>query len=182
MARETVYDFIVIGAGAAGEAAGHEARRLGASVLVVERELVGGSCPFWACMPSKALLHAAGIHHLGGDYSWRHASNFRDWITSREHRKVSDDSGHIKSLEKAGAKVAKGTAEITGPGAVRISSAGKTGAQRQGTQPDHRRGHALDRARPSGYRQDQAMDEPRGHVHSEPAQEPAGDGRRTDGR
>ncbi len=125
MARDTTYDFIVIGAGAAGEAAGHEARRLGASVLVVERELVGGSCPFWACMPSKALLHAAGIHHLGGDYSWRHASNFRDWITSREHRKTSDDSGHIKSLEKAGAKVAKGTAQVTGPGAVRISSTGK---------------------------------------------------------
>ena len=125
MARETVYDFVVIGAGAAGEAAGHEARRLGASVLVVERELVGGSCPFWACMPSKALLHGAGIHTLGADYSWRRASNFRDWITSREHRKTSDDSGHIKALEKAGAKVAKGIAEITGPGAVRISSAGK---------------------------------------------------------
>ena len=125
MARDSTYDFIVIGAGAAGEAAAHEARRLGASVLVVERELVGGSCPFWACMPSKALLHAAGIHHLGGDYSWRHASNFRDWITSREHRKTSDDSGHIESLEKAGAKVAKGTAQVIGPGSVRISSTGK---------------------------------------------------------
>jgi pyruvate/2-oxoglutarate dehydrogenase complex dihydrolipoamide dehydrogenase (E3) component len=125
MARNSVYDFIVIGAGAAGEAAGHEARRLGASVLVVERELVGGSCPFWACMPSKALLHAAGIHALGGDYSWRRASNFRDWITSREHRKTSDDSGHIKALEKAGAKVANGSAVITGPGAVRISRTSK---------------------------------------------------------
>ena len=76
-------------------------------------------------MPSKALLHAAGIHHLGGDYSWRHASNFRDWITSREHRKTSDDSGHIKALEKAGAKVAKGAAEITGPGAVRVTARAK---------------------------------------------------------
>jgi dihydrolipoamide dehydrogenase len=55
-----VDDFVVIGAGAAGEAAAHEARRRGASVTVVERELLGGSCPFWACMPSKTLLHAAG--------------------------------------------------------------------------------------------------------------------------
>ena len=49
---------------AAGEAAAYEARRLGASVAVVDRELFGGSCPFWACMPSKALLHAAAV--VGG--------------------------------------------------------------------------------------------------------------------
>ena len=77
------FDLIVIGAGAAGEAATHYARSRGASVAVIDRALFGGSCPFWACMPSKALLHAAGIHAVGGDYSWRHASNFRDWITSR---------------------------------------------------------------------------------------------------
>ena len=47
-------------------------------------------------MPSKALLHAAGIHAKGGGYSWRHASNFRDWITSREKRDWPDDSGHVK--------------------------------------------------------------------------------------
>ena len=120
------FDFIVIGAGAAGEAAAFEALRLGQSVAIVERELVGGSCPFWACMPSKALLHAAGIHAVGGDYSWRHASNFRDWITSREKpRKTSDDSGHVRRLEKAGATVVRGTARITGPGAVEVASQDK---------------------------------------------------------
>ncbi|MGI8929523.1 MAG: FAD-dependent oxidoreductase, partial [Candidatus Limnocylindrales bacterium] len=41
----TEYEFVIIGAGAAGEAAAHEAIRLGASVAVVERELAGGSCP-----------------------------------------------------------------------------------------------------------------------------------------
>jgi dihydrolipoamide dehydrogenase len=53
------FDFVVIGAGAAGEAAAHAARERGASVAVVERELFGGSCSFWACIPSKSLLHAA---------------------------------------------------------------------------------------------------------------------------
>ncbi len=119
------FDFVVIGAGAAGEAAAFEALRLGASVAIVERELVGGSCPFWACMPSKALLHAAGIHAVGGDYSWRHASNFRDWITSREKRRTSDDSGHVARLEKAGGTVVRGTARITGPGAVHVTARGK---------------------------------------------------------
>jgi flavin-dependent dehydrogenase len=42
------FDFVIIGAGAGGEAAAHEARRLGASVAIVDRELFGGSCPFWA--------------------------------------------------------------------------------------------------------------------------------------
>lgn len=114
-------DFIVIGAGPAGEAAAQEARRLGASVAVVERELVGGSCPFWACMPSKALLHAAGIHAVGGAYSWRKASLFRDWVISREKRRMPDDTSHVATLEKAGAEVVRGTAQITGPGAVLVT-------------------------------------------------------------
>ena len=43
------YQIAIIGAGAAGEAAAHYARTKGASVAIVDRELFGGSCPFWAC-------------------------------------------------------------------------------------------------------------------------------------
>ena len=78
------YDIVVIGAGPAGEAATHYARSREASVAVVDRELFGGACPFFACMPSKALLHAAAVHHGGGDYPWPKASDFRDWMISRE--------------------------------------------------------------------------------------------------
>ena len=53
------FDFIVIGAGPAGEAAAYKARELGASVAVVERDLFGGSCPHWGCVPSKTLLNGA---------------------------------------------------------------------------------------------------------------------------
>ena len=77
------FDFVVIGAGASGEAAAHYARGRGASVAIVDRDLFGGSCPFWACMPSKTLLHAAEVHSHGGDYPWQKASDRRDYMINR---------------------------------------------------------------------------------------------------
>ncbi len=114
------FDFVIIGAGGGGEAAAHEARRRGATVAVVDRELFGGSCPFWACMPSKALLHAAGIHAVGGDYPWPKASDRRDYMINREGSNWPDDSGHVTSLETAGAEVIRGEAQVTGPGTIRV--------------------------------------------------------------
>ena len=115
------FDFVIIGAGAAGEAAAHEARRRGASAAIIERELFGGSCPFWACMPSKSLLHAARIHKLGGDYEWPRPSDRRDWMISREHRDWPDDASHVRSLTEAGAEALRGEATIAGPGVVRVA-------------------------------------------------------------
>ena len=46
------YDIVIIGAGEAGQAAAHLARRGSASVAIIDRELFGGSCPFWACIAS----------------------------------------------------------------------------------------------------------------------------------
>lgn len=114
------FDFVIIGAGGAGEAAAHEARRRGASVAIVDRELFGGSCPFWACMPSKTLLHAAGIHTIGGDYPWPRASDRRDYMINRIERSWPDDGGHVRSLEGAGAEVIRGEATVVGPGRVRV--------------------------------------------------------------
>ena len=114
------FDLVVIGAGTAGEAAANYARSKGASVAIVDRALFGGSCPFWACMPSKALLHAAAVHHAGGDYPWTKASDFRDYMISREKRDEPDDSGHVKSLEEAGATVIRGSASLAGAGRVRV--------------------------------------------------------------
>ena len=53
---EQVYDVVVLGAGAVGENAADRATRTGLSVAIVEKDLVGGECSYWACMPSKALL------------------------------------------------------------------------------------------------------------------------------
>ncbi len=51
-----LYDVIVVGAGSTGTNVAWYARDNGLSVAVIERELVGGECSYWACIPSKALL------------------------------------------------------------------------------------------------------------------------------
>jgi dihydrolipoamide dehydrogenase len=119
------YDFVIIGAGASGEAAAYLARDRGASVAIVDRELVGGSCAFWACMPSKSLLHDAGVHVLRSTHSWQQASDRRDWMINREHIEWPDDSSHVKGLETAGARVLRGTAHVERPGRVRVSKDGE---------------------------------------------------------
>ena len=65
------YDLIAIGGGSAGLAAARFARRLGLSVALVERDRIGGDCTWTGCVPSKALLKAAGLA-----YDMRSASRF----------------------------------------------------------------------------------------------------------
>src|ERR1700761_9219902 len=60
MADET-YDVIVIGAGPTGENVADRAVKGGLTAVIVESELVGGECSYWACMPSKALLRPADV-------------------------------------------------------------------------------------------------------------------------
>jgi pyruvate/2-oxoglutarate dehydrogenase complex dihydrolipoamide dehydrogenase (E3) component len=60
VADET-YDVIVIGAGPTGENVADRAVRGGLTAMIVEAELVGGECSYWACMPSKALLRPADV-------------------------------------------------------------------------------------------------------------------------
>jgi pyruvate/2-oxoglutarate dehydrogenase complex dihydrolipoamide dehydrogenase (E3) component len=115
------FDLVVIGAGPAGESAAFAARERSASVAVIDRDLFGGACPFFACMPSKSLLHSAAVHAAGGDYPWKRASERRDWMINRVDRDYPDDASHVKDLEAAGAVVMRGTARLDGPGMVVVS-------------------------------------------------------------
>lgn len=121
------YDVVIIGAGPAGEAAAHKARSLGATVAVVDRDLFGGSCPHWGCIPSKSLLNGAARRACGDDYPWTRASDRRDYMINRVGRDYPDDSGHVRALEDAGADTLRGEARLDGPGRVAVRLAGDAG-------------------------------------------------------
>jgi pyruvate/2-oxoglutarate dehydrogenase complex dihydrolipoamide dehydrogenase (E3) component len=116
------FDFVVIGAGPAGEAAANEARARGATVAVIDRRWFGGSCPFIGCLPSKSLLHGAAEHAAHPErYSWERASAARDYMVNRAPTEPEpDDSSHVRRLEEAGAICFRGSARIVGRGRVEI--------------------------------------------------------------
>lgn len=117
------YDAVVIGAGPAGRGAAGELAGEGLRVAVCERELVGGECPYWACIPSKALLRppearadarrAAGLSEP--DQRFAEVAAYRDELTRH-----LDDSSPAEALEKKGIDLHRGVARIAGPGQVEI--------------------------------------------------------------
>jgi len=115
-------DFIVIGAGPAGEAAAHEARRRKASVAIVDRLWFGGSCPHIGCIPSKSLLDSARRHHENAaTWTWQQASERRDWMVNRPLDAAEpDDHSHVKALEDDGALCYRGEARVTARGRVEV--------------------------------------------------------------
>ena len=124
------FDFVIIGAGPAGEAAAYKARARGATVAVVDRDLFGGSCPHWGCIPSKSLLNGAARRACGDDYPWQRASDRRDYMINRVGLDYPDDGGHVRGLEGAGAETVRGTARLDGPGRVVVAPVGGGGAER----------------------------------------------------
>jgi dihydrolipoamide dehydrogenase len=117
------YDFVIIGAGPAGEAAAHKARELGASVAVIDRRWFGGSCPHIGCLPSKSLLDGAARHHANpARYDWPTASAQRDYMVNRPATaEEPDDTSHVRALQKAGAVTYRGTGTIVDRGRVAVA-------------------------------------------------------------
>lgn len=107
------FDVAVLGLGSAGEIVAAELARAGRLVLGVEAGLVGGTCPYHSCMPSKVLLHDV---RLG--VPWPAAVGRRDEVT--EHR---DDTAAAAALEAAGVRVLRGTGRIREPGVLEVDAA-----------------------------------------------------------
>ena len=122
------FDFVIIGAGPAGESAAFEARRRGASVAIVDRRWFGGSCPHIGCIPSKSILNSAERHHANpASWSWQQTAERRDWmINRRPEADEPDDAAHVGPLEEAGAVVYRGDAAVPARGVVEVRHDGRT--------------------------------------------------------
>jgi dihydrolipoamide dehydrogenase len=120
------FDFAIIGAGPAGEAAAFKARELGASVAIVDRGWFGGSCPHIGCLPSKSLLDGAARHARNpATYDWPRASAARDFMVNRPPDAAEpDDSSHLAKLREAGAVAYRGTGTIADRGRLDVEHDG----------------------------------------------------------
>lgn len=130
------YDLLVIGSGAGGSVGAHFAVSLGKKVAIVERYVVGGECPNFACVPTKALLHAAEIYDMaqnGEDYGVKVTGVSFDYSKVREWKNLvvtRTGAAHgEESFKKDGLHLIKGTAKFVSDHAVEVDgkviSAGK---------------------------------------------------------
>jgi pyruvate/2-oxoglutarate dehydrogenase complex dihydrolipoamide dehydrogenase (E3) component len=125
---ESTYDVVVIGAGAVGENIADRAVQGGLTVVIVENELVGGACSYWACMPSKTLLRSGAAikaaqrvpgaaEAVTGKIDPRAVLMRRNVIT----HDWNDDS-QVKWLHRARIDLVRGHARLTGVKEVTVTS------------------------------------------------------------
>ena len=131
------YDVIVVGAGPAGEVVAGRIGDCGLSVALVERELVGGECSYWACIPSKTLLRPGDVvaearrvpgaaEAVTGAIDVEAALKQRDYMTSDW-----DDAGQLPWLEERGITLVRGAARFAGDRTVVV--AGRDGGESRWT-------------------------------------------------
>ncbi|TDN92052.1 NAD(P)/FAD-dependent oxidoreductase [Microbacterium sp. BK668] len=117
---EREYDLVVIGAGPVGENVADRARQGGLSVVVVESELVGGECSYWACMPSKTLLRAGSAVRAASDVDGaRQAVTGGVDVAAALRRRDAivhewNDSSQVKWLQGAEIDLVRGHGRLSG--------------------------------------------------------------------
>ncbi len=133
MSNQT-YDAIVLGAGPAGEVVAGKLADGGWKVAIVEKDLVGGECSYWACMPSKALLRPADVlaeaQRIPGvpvaeDAELDPAPILarRDKVIHKEGGAEPDDSGQMPWLEERGIDLFRGAGRFVGEGTIEVGDA-----------------------------------------------------------
>lgn len=130
------HDLIVLGTGVGGVEVAAQAAGQGLDVLAIEQRLVGGECPYWGCIPSKAMARASSV--LGeaarvGQLAGKSAVE-PDWtVLARRVAEVSehwDDARAADRLERRGATLLRGRGRILGPAEVEVG--GRRFAARKG--------------------------------------------------
>jgi pyruvate/2-oxoglutarate dehydrogenase complex dihydrolipoamide dehydrogenase (E3) component len=121
------FDVIVVGAGPAGENAAGRVAAGGLTTALVERELIGGECSYWGCIPSKTLIRPGDVlaaarrvpgaaEAVTGTIDVQAALAQRDYMTSNWN-----DSGQLPWLEENQIALFRGTARLTGPRTLEVT-------------------------------------------------------------
>src|SRR3954452_4718152 len=127
---DQTYDVVVLGAGSTGENVADIAVRGGLTAVLVENELVGGDCSYWACMPSKALLRGTEVlaearavdgakQAVTGDQDVSATLARRDDFTSHW-----DDAGQVQWVDGAGIGLVRGRGRLAGEKRVVVTAPG----------------------------------------------------------
>jgi dihydrolipoamide dehydrogenase len=125
-ARE--YDLIVIGGGAVGENVADYAMKGGLTAVIVESELVGGECSYWACMPSKGLLRAGAVLRAARavDGAKQAVTGELDPAGAFRRRTVLthdwDDTSQVEWMKSVNLDLVRGRARFTGERAVTVET------------------------------------------------------------
>ena len=126
------YDVIVIGAGPVGENVADRTVQGGLRTAIVESELIGGECSYWACMPSKALLRSgaalAGAHRVAGAREVVGERVDPAPVLARRTSFTSnwEDSGQADWLAGAGIDLVRGRGRLSGERTVEVTGADGT--------------------------------------------------------
>lgn len=127
MAEPELVDVVVVGLGVGGEEVAGRLAEAGLSVVGIERDLVGGECPYWGCVPSKMMIRAANalaearrVNVLAG------AAQVRpDWapVAKRIREEATDtwdDKVAVDRFVGKGGRFLRGSGRLDGPGRVRV--------------------------------------------------------------
>jgi pyruvate/2-oxoglutarate dehydrogenase complex dihydrolipoamide dehydrogenase (E3) component len=153
------FDVVCLGAGPAGEALTGELAGSGLTLAVVERDLVGGECAYFGCMPTKTMLRAAET--VAEAHRARELAASRvdyDVDFSKVHKRTAwmardwNDSGAAKAVEDKGARLFRGEGRLTGPRTVDVDGTTLTARRAvviaTGTSPAAPRMEGLDTVKP----------------------------------
>lgn len=120
-------DAVVIGMGPGGEHVAGRLAEAGLSVVGIERDLVGGECPYWGCVPSKMAIRAANLlaeaRRIPGMAG--HATATPDWepVATRIRDEATDDWDDGVAVERfvgKGGRFVRGSGRIVAPGTVEV--------------------------------------------------------------